>query len=306
MIDLPRVSVLVTTYNQEKTIAQTLKSILDQEVDFLFEIIIGDDASSDGTSDVCRAFVSQYPNKVRLFVHETNLGLMENFAFLITEAKGEFIADCAGDDFWHNSLRLQIQVNYLQEHSDVGMVHGGAIHLDETSGVTTKHLNLNPNISLHNLLVGNTMEGTTYLIRSKVLRQHVSIKEYVKLGFLMEDYPMWFDVFANTKVVYLPYLFATYRISNHTLSRPKDIALQIAFNRNLYRIKHHFVQKYKLRGFNRIQVFYNEDYGYTKMAFKQNNAGDFLRCIMEANLFRAVVYYFYLKIRSNNTLNSCF
>lgn len=304
MIDFPRVSILVTTYNQEKTIAQTLHSILDQEVNFLFEIIIGDDSSSDGTADVCRTFVSQFPNKVRLYIHEKNLGLMENFAFLIREAKGEFIADCAGDDFWHNRLRLQIQLNYLLEHPDVGMVHGGAIHLDEISGVRSEHLHLNSNITIQELLIENCMEGTTYLVRNEILRQYVSIQEYVKLGFLMEDYPMWFDIYANTKVVYLPYLFATYRISNHTLSRPKDIERQIAFNRNLYEIKSHFVQKYKLRGFNRIRVFYNEDYGYVKMAFKQKRASDFIKCFLEANLLKALVYYFYLKISANHTLNS--
>lgn len=300
---MPLVSILVTSYNQEKTIAQTLQSILDQEVDFLFEIIIGDDSSTDGTPDVCKSFVSKFPNTVRLYVHDKNIGLMENFAFLISQAKGEFIADCAGDDFWHNRLRLQIQINYLQEHPDVGMVHGGAIHLDETSGESSIHLYLNPNITIQDLLIGNCMEGTTYLVRSEILSRFVSIKEYIKSGFLMEDYPMWFDIYANTKVAYLPYLLATYRISKHTLSRPKNIDRQIAFNRNLYEIKNHFVHKYKLRGFNRIQVFYNEDYGYIKMAFKQNTVGDFLKCFLEANLLRAIVYYFYLKIRSNNTLN---
>lgn len=303
-IDLPQVSVLVTTYNQEKTIAQTLLSILDQEVDFLVEIIIGDDCSTDGTQEVCRGFVTQYPNKVRLFVHETNIGLMENFAFLISKAKGEFIADCAGDDFWHNRSRLQIQVNYLQQNLDVGMVHGGAIHFNENSGISSERLYPNTKITLHDLLVEKGMEGTTYLVRSKVLSQYVSISEYIKLGFLMEDYPMWFDLFANTKVTYLPILFATYRISNHTLSRPKDIKRQIAFNQNLYKIKHHFVKKYKLQGFNHVQVFYNEDYGYIKMAFRQNKVGDFFRCFLKANFFRAIVYYFYLKTRTNLSLNS--
>ena len=95
----PKVSICVVTYNQEKYIAQCLQSIVDQETDFDFEIIVGDDCSTDGTREIVREFAGKYPEKFRLFLHEKNVGAYKNFHFVHEQTLGQYVAHVDGDDY---------------------------------------------------------------------------------------------------------------------------------------------------------------------------------------------------------------
>lgn len=90
----PKVSVIVLTYNQEKLIGRTLDSILAQKCDFPFEIIVGEDCSTDGTLAVCRDYEARHPDKIRLFANNPNKGLLDNYYDCILLARGEYLADC--------------------------------------------------------------------------------------------------------------------------------------------------------------------------------------------------------------------
>lgn len=117
------ISVIVVTYNQEETIGRTLDSILCQEVSVPFEIVIGDDASTDGTSAICREYAARYPDIVRYHRRERNLGLVDNYFQCLKDCQGEFIADCAGDDFWIRKDKLQMQYDVISRDPDVALVH---------------------------------------------------------------------------------------------------------------------------------------------------------------------------------------
>lgn len=112
--DTPKVSVVVVTFNQEATIARTLKSILGQCGTVTFEVIIGEDGSTDATRAVCRDFAARYPHKVRLMPEAPNKGMVDNYFDCFEAARGEYMADCAGDDYWVSSVRLLRQVEYLE------------------------------------------------------------------------------------------------------------------------------------------------------------------------------------------------
>lgn len=118
------VSVIVLTYNHEKYIRQALDSILMQKTNFSYEILVGDDASTDGTQEILKTYGERYPNVFRLFLRQKNIGASRNAYELLTSAKGEYLATCEGDDYWIDDRKLQIQVSYLQEHPEmVGCVH---------------------------------------------------------------------------------------------------------------------------------------------------------------------------------------
>lgn len=117
------ISVIVCTYNQEQTVSRTLDSILRQRCHVPFEIIIGEDHSTDGTLAVCQHYAEQYPDKVRIIANNPNKGLVDNYYDCIFEAKGKYIADCAGDDYWIDPLKLEKEVTILEQHDDVGIVH---------------------------------------------------------------------------------------------------------------------------------------------------------------------------------------
>jgi glycosyltransferase involved in cell wall biosynthesis len=134
-----KVSVCIVTYNHAKYIAQTLECALMQQTDFDYEILIGEDDSSDGTREICKEYASKYPDKIRLFLNDRkNVIFIDgkptgrwNFFNLLKNADGKYIALCEGDDYWTSSNKLQEQADFLDNHSecsicfhDVEMVDG--------------------------------------------------------------------------------------------------------------------------------------------------------------------------------------
>jgi glycosyltransferase involved in cell wall biosynthesis len=121
----PKVSVLCLTYNQHKYIRQCLDSILAQKTNFGYEILVNDDASSDGTTDILKDYENNYPGVVRLNIQKENQyskGVRNMMIhFLLPKAKGKYIAICEGDDFWTDDNKLQLQVDYLEKNKDCSM-----------------------------------------------------------------------------------------------------------------------------------------------------------------------------------------
>ena len=117
-----KLSVGILTYNQEKYIRQCLDSVLMQKVDFDYEIVVGDDASTDGTQDILRDYAKHYPGKFVLLLGEKNEGISMNYKKVLTACKGEYVALCEGDDYWTDMTKLQKQVDFLENHPDYGFV----------------------------------------------------------------------------------------------------------------------------------------------------------------------------------------
>lgn len=122
------VSVIVPTYNHEKYIAQALDSILAQKISFSMEILIGDDCSSDGTQNILKKYKSQYPDLIKLFLQEKNVGATRNAYNLLTHAQGKYLATLEGDDYWIDNNKLQKQIDFLEKHSEyIGCTHAFSI-----------------------------------------------------------------------------------------------------------------------------------------------------------------------------------
>lgn len=130
---VPKVSVCVITYNHGKYIRQCLQSIVDQETDFVFEVIVADDCSTDGTRAIVLQFAEKYPSVIRTMFQETNTGGTKNFIDVHEAATGEYIAHIDGDD-WALPGKLQAQANYLDANPECNIVwHRMLIH-DESTG----------------------------------------------------------------------------------------------------------------------------------------------------------------------------
>jgi len=124
MNTIPMVSILVITYNQEAYIGKALDSLLMQECPFDYEILVGEDCSTDGTRNICLEYTRNNPDKIRLFLNEKNKGLTNNYFDLLEQANGKYLADCGGDDYWLTEDRLKRQVELLEQHPDVSLVYG--------------------------------------------------------------------------------------------------------------------------------------------------------------------------------------
>ncbi|MEX8502289.1 MAG: glycosyltransferase family 2 protein [Leptothrix ochracea] len=125
----PKVSVCVVTYNQEKYIAQCLQSLVDQETDFPFEIIVGDDCSTDSTRAIVSDFATQYPNIIRPVLREKNIGPAKNYIDVHSLARGDYVAHVDGDDYALPG-KLAAQVALLNSFPEVAL----SVHAVEVVG----------------------------------------------------------------------------------------------------------------------------------------------------------------------------
>jgi glycosyltransferase involved in cell wall biosynthesis len=104
------------TYNQERYISQAIDSVLMQEVNFDYEIVIGEDCSTDSTQNILLAYRDKFPDKIKLLLNDSNKGVTLNFAQTLKACSGDYIALLEGDDYWTSASKLQKQVDFLDSN----------------------------------------------------------------------------------------------------------------------------------------------------------------------------------------------
>ncbi len=112
----PKASIIVITCNQADSIAAALESVVGQRCDFPYEVVIGDDSSSDGTRSICEDYARKYPDIIRLLSKGPNKGIVGNYFSCLAACRGEYVGDCAGDDAWVAPDRLQRQADFLDNN----------------------------------------------------------------------------------------------------------------------------------------------------------------------------------------------
>ncbi|XKE44005.1 glycosyltransferase family 2 protein [Halomonas organivorans] len=119
----PAVSILCITYNHAHYIEKTMSSFLAQVTRFSFEVLIHDDASTDGTSDIITKYHENYPNIIKPIIQKENQYTKGNMIYdeLKRRARGKYIAFCEGDDYWTDINKLQIQHDFLESHPDISV-----------------------------------------------------------------------------------------------------------------------------------------------------------------------------------------
>ena len=214
------VSAVILTYNQQNYIAQAIECALAQRVDFDYEIVVGEDCSTDETRRICLDYQERYPDLVRVLTSDHNVGLLENWQRSVESARGHYIAGCGGDDFWHNPDKLRKQVAFLQQNPEYGMVHSAVDCLIERSGAVVPSRVASKDFPVHGgreLLV-SLFDGSYYpiiacsvMFRKRFFNEFFDIGVLKRNGFLMEDTPLWAEIIANSKVFYMRESLATYR-----------------------------------------------------------------------------------------------
>ena len=222
LIAQPLVSCFVFTYNQQEFVKTAIESILSQECDFSFEVIICDDCSTDNTLQVCLNYIEVYPEIIRVVENDKNLGIRGNYFTNITRyCRGKYMSNCAGDDWWSNPHKLKLQVSYLEEHPEISMVHGHAQIFDEKTGnLKTQLMGRNRDTFEENLL-SNGVAIVPTCFRSSAHTEYINEINPITLPF-SEDYPMvlWFSY--RHKIHFIDEVLCTYRLQTESLSHTKD------------------------------------------------------------------------------------
>lgn len=240
----PRVSVIVIAYNQRQTVAQTLECIVAQERDFPIEVVVGDDGSTDGTREVCEEFAARYPY-IRLMGKAPNKGILGNYLDCLAGCRGDYVASCAGDDFWHDERKLRLQVDFLDANPDYGVVHTNMCDLDMRTGVTTPRKPFDaPQGWLGRQVFWHHIVNAPTACFRRSLAEYIDFEEWKARGFVMEDLPMWIEFAQHTRFKYLPEHTVTYRIWDISASRGGGIEKRLRFIEGSRDIMLYFWDKY--------------------------------------------------------------
>ncbi|MBY0405366.1 MAG: glycosyltransferase, partial [Cyanobacteria bacterium] len=139
----PDVSICIVTYNQAPFIEKCIQSVLMQEVNFSYEIVVGEDGSQDETPQILKRLQAEHPDKIRLFLNHTNMGRKggNNFQRTLKACTGRYIAQVDGDDYWINPTKLQQQYDFLESHPDYVICFHNVQAVDEKTG---QLLEINP------------------------------------------------------------------------------------------------------------------------------------------------------------------
>lgn len=127
----PMVSVWMITYNHDKYIAEAIEGVLKQQTQFKFELIIGEDGSTDGTARIVKEYTKKYPDIIKARFNNPNIGMMPNMIKTLKECSGKYIALCEGDDYWTDPLKLQKQVEFLESNPDYVVCYHDAKIVDQ-------------------------------------------------------------------------------------------------------------------------------------------------------------------------------
>ena len=112
----PMLSVVIISYKQAKYIKEAIDSVLMQKVNFKYELLLADDCSKDGTLEIIKEYEKKYPDIVRVLERKENYGASKNFLDACKNTKGKYITKLEGDDYWIDENKLQIQVDFLEQH----------------------------------------------------------------------------------------------------------------------------------------------------------------------------------------------
>lgn len=223
----PLASVLILTYNQEHLVEDTLCSVLAQQTSFPFEIVIGDDASLDGTADLCERLGKDFP-LLRVLRHPVNLGHVGNFHATLAQCRGRYVALLGGDDIWVDPQKLEKQVAFLRDNPGYVISHTHNDLLDHATGrvIQRRQSSARRDGDCFEILAasGNFITASTALLD----REALSADEIEVLkGFLTEDYPLWLMLSQKGKIHYLPDTCVHYRIIEGSLSRPPQLEKRV-------------------------------------------------------------------------------
>lgn len=212
----PLVTIRSITYNHVNYISDALDGFLNQVTNFKFEVIVHDDASTDGTSDVIRKYAEKYPHIITPIIQKENQYSKKNGGIrraINSNLRGKYIALCEGDDYWTYQNKLAKQIAYMESHPDCSLSFHAVNY--EQNGKIIKNdriSNKEKDIPSRNVILG----GGKYIATPSICCRTVDFLDYPKFRLMADvgDFPLQIMLADRGKVHYFPDLWGVYRVSS--------------------------------------------------------------------------------------------
>lgn len=220
--DEPLCTVCILTYQHGRFIKECLDSVLNQKTSFPLEIIIGEDASTDGTREVCVDYALRYPDIIRLFLHHRENVIKFNkkasgrfnFLYSLANAKGKYISFCEGDDYWSYSYKLQNQVDFLEKNENYSICFHN-VQIDNNGEFVEDYIarRVSSITDIYDLAKGNYIHTTSVVFRKELLNGYP--EEFIKAP--IGDYPLLMYLAQFGKIKKLEINAAVYRLHSNSM-----------------------------------------------------------------------------------------
>lgn len=238
-VNAPLVSVFMMAYNHEKYISEAIEGVLMQNTNFDFDIVIGEDCSTDNTRQIILDYQRKYPGKFKLLLHKENIGAMANQQAVFSVCTGKYIAMCEGDDYWTDPYKLQKQVDFLESNHEFGLVHTQFKIFEQKSGVFSQGPQNRQHVDLFRLLGGNAISSLTVCFRRELIVSYLKEIRPNDKKWIMGDYPLWIYIAGNSKIGFIPEYTAVYRKLEESASNSKNsVYLKNFWNSSLDVVKY--------------------------------------------------------------------
>ncbi len=213
----PLVTVLITTYNQERYIGKAIDSVLAQKTDFPFEVYISEDCGTDGTRAILQDYAARFPDIIRLNLREQNAGISRNWYEGLCAAKGQYVCTLEGDDWWRDDHKLQKQVDFLRAHPDYLAV-SHTLLLTDDAGNTYGTLPDDPRIlgrdaTMELFLAGVTYSCTACLVKNIFDPADKELYDYVTANRSIADFALCMLYLDKGRVFVMNEALSAYRVA---------------------------------------------------------------------------------------------
>ncbi|WP_301109834.1 glycosyltransferase [Sporosarcina sp.] len=207
------VSINCITYNHEEYIADAIEGFLSQKTDFEYEILIGEDCSTDNTKRIVEQYIAKYPELIKLVTSEENVGAAKNADRILELSKGKYIAICEGDDYWTDPYKLQKQVGYLEKNPRCTMCFHEADIVKvpkKSTGMKIKPYKRDQVSPMEDIIIGGGgFCPTASLVYPKSVMQ--DFPDYLRTSHV-GDYPLQLLLTSSGYAYYMNECMSAYRV----------------------------------------------------------------------------------------------
>ena len=267
-----KVLVRCFTFNHSKYIEKSLNGFAMQQTNFPFVCLVMDDASTDGEQKVIKDWMEREcdmsksetidipTSSVFIVPHKTNASC--TFAFYLLKQnlygtgdkkmnhvypwreKTKYEAICEGDDYWTDPLKLQKQIDFLENNPEYGMCYTKARHFFQNEMRFRSKDRGGPNETFTEFLGKNTVPTLTVVYKNELHRNYIKEIQPDSQGWAMGDYPAWLWFAQNSKIKFLPEVTGVYRILTNSAAHSPVFKKNVAFINSTFDIKRFFLSKY--------------------------------------------------------------
>ena len=251
----PLVSVAMITYNHESYIRKAIECVLAQKTDFPFELVIGEDFSTDGTREIVLDYAARYGDKIRLVTSESNVGMHKNCYRTEQACEGKYIAYCEGDDYWQRDDKLQLQTDYMEKHPDCGLVFSDYNWYFTQSGrLIEGFLKFYDSNILHSPRIEDIVAKRVDIRTCTVMARRNLVEQIKKADpllhfnghFRMADIQVWAEISLVSEIHYIDESLATYQILEESATQSRLRLSGLHFSISDSEMYLYLCNKYKL------------------------------------------------------------